>query len=61
MVTRSHTPLPGDRFRLPSGRIVMVVEIDEKRGEPAARCEYADGQVVTLTCMFLVRHGWRLA
>ena len=47
----------GDGFRLPSGRHVSVIDMNDD----AYLCEYLDtGETVSLTARFLVEHGWRL-
>jgi hypothetical protein len=57
MVARSHIPLPGDMYRLPSGRIVLVETVN---GEWAL-CSYAtSGAKLTLRTQFLIKQ-WRLA
>lgn len=60
-MTRSHIPLPGDAYRLPSMRIVRVLEVLWRDGERVARCEDGGGTVMHLSARFLISHAWRLA
>ena len=57
-MTRGHMPIAGDRYRLPSGRIVRVVE----PGAKGIVCECTDtGAVVCFAASFLIEQAWRLA
>lgn len=61
-MTRSHVPLPGDCYRLPSRLIVRVLEVTWRDGQRIARCVAdSNGKVMHFADRFLVNHAWRMA